>query len=246
MTPATAHATRPVGRYFVLGSSLAVLALLYPLLGFGVFGLGIWTAAFWLVLLGVLRASTTEGRARSLERGLAILAALGSLGTVALHHANPEPHRLLFAFFDGLALAFLGVATYRLLKSVLLGDHSKHDHLLSAACAYVLLGLAFAYALIVIEGVTGTPQVHVAPENRIAGADAMGLSRARFLYLSFVTLTTLGFGDMTAVTLEARMVLGVESVLGQLYLAIMVARLVALHTSATGGPQDVDPDIRAR
>lgn len=246
MTSVTAEAPRPVGRYFVLGSSLAVLALLYPLLGYGVLGLGIWTAAFWIVLLGVLRASTTTGGARSLERGLAILAALGSLGTVALHHANPEPHGLLFAAFDGLTLAFLWTATFRLLKSVLFGDHTKHDHLFSAACAYVLLGLTFAYALIVLEGVTGTPQLHVAPENRIVGADAVGLSRARFLYLSFVTLTTLGFGDMTAVTLEARMVLGVESVLGQLFLAIMVARLIAMHTSATGCPEDVDPDTRAR
>jgi phosphate starvation-inducible membrane PsiE len=122
------------------------------------------------------------------------------------------------------------------MKSVLFGDHSKHDHLLSAACAYVLLGLTFAYALIVIEAVTGTPQVHVAPENLVAGYDATALTRAQFLYLSFVTLTTLGFGDMTAVTLEARMVLGVEAVLGQLYLAIMVARLIALHTSAPGKP----------
>lgn len=242
MRPATAQATRPVGRYFALGSSLAVLALLYPLLGHGVLGLGIWTAAFWVVLLGVLHASTTEGRARSFERGLAILAALGSLGTVALHHTNPEPHSLLFALFDGFALAFLGVATIRLLKRVLFGDHTKHDHLLSAACAYVLIGLAFAYALVVIEGVTGTSQVHVAAENRIAGADPIGLTRARFLYLSFVTLTTLGYGDVTAVTLEARMVLGVEAVLGQLFLAIMVARLIALHTSApTGRSADSRP-----
>lgn len=236
MTPEDVQPHLTVGRYFALGVSLAALALLYPLLGHGAIGLGIWTAAFWLVLLGVLRSSLTEGRARSFERALAILAAIGSLGTVALHHANPEPHGLLFAVFDGLALAFLGVATIRLMKSVLFGDHSRHDHLLSAACAYVLLGLTFAYALIVIEAVTGTPQVHVAPENLVAGYDATALTRAQFLYLSFVTLTTLGFGDMTAVTLEARMVLGVEAVLGQLYLAIMVARLIALHTSAPGGP----------
>ena len=166
---------------------------------------------------------------------LATLAALGSLGTVAIHYVNPEPHSLLFAGCDGLALAFLGIATIRLMGSVLFGDHSSHDHLLSAACAYVLLGLVFAYALIVFEGLTGTPQIHVAPESRIDGDDSSGLTRARFLFLSFVTLTTLGYGDMTAVTLEARVLLGVESVLGQLFLAIMVARLIALHTSAAGG-----------
>ena len=231
MRPGDVRSPSPLGRYFVLGSALAALALMYPLLGHGLVGLGAWTGAFWLVLLGVLRASTTEGRARGLERALAVLAAVGSLGIVAFHGMRPQAHGGLFAFFDSLALMFLVVATLRILKSVLLGDHSKHDHLLSAACAYVLLGLAFAYALIVLQGVTGTEQVHVAPENRILDGDPLGLSRARLLYLSFVTLTTLGYGDITAITLEARMVLGVEAVIGQLYLAILVARLVGLHIS---------------
>lgn len=201
------------------------------MLGYGLVGLGAWTGAFWLVLLGVLRASTTEGRARGLERVLAVLAAIGSLGTVAFHGMRPTAHGGLFALFDGLALVFLVVATIRTIRSVLFGDHTKRDHLLSAACTYVLLGLAFAYTLIVLQGVTGTEQVHVAPENRILVGDPLGITRARMLYLSFVTLTSLGYGDMTAVTLEARMVLGVEAVMGQLYLAILVARLVGLHIS---------------
>lgn len=234
MSPLSASSQNSLGRYFVLGGALTVLAVMYPLLGYGLVGLGAWTGAFWLVLLGVLRASTTKGRARGLERVLAVLAATGSLGTVAFHGMYPQAHGALFALFDGLALVFLVVATLRILKSVLFGDHSRHDHLLSAACAYVLLGLVFAYAMVVLQGVTGVEQVHVAAENRIVDGDPIGLTRARFLYLSFVTLTTLGYGDITAVTLEARMVLGVEAVVGQLYLAILVARLVGLHTSGPG------------
>ena len=231
MSPQDAHTSSPAGRYFVLGCALSALAVMYPLLGYGVPGLGAWTAAFWLVVLGVLRASTSQGSARRVERALALLAAIGSLGTVAFHSARPQSHDALFTLFDALALIFLVVATFRTLRSVLFGDHTKHDHLLSAACAYVLLGITFAFVLIVLEGATGASQVHVAPENRITGGDPIGLARAQFLYLSFVTLTTLGFGDITAITLEARMVLGVESVIGQLYLAIMVARLIGLHTS---------------
>lgn len=221
----------PVGHYLVLGTALTVLAVMYPLLGYGVVGLIAWTAAFWMVLLGVLRASTSDGRARGFERVLAGLAAVGSLGTVVFHAMRPEAHGVLFGFFDSLALLFLVVATARIIKSVLFGDHTKRDHLLSAACAYVLLGLAFAFVLIVLQGVTGVEQIHVAVENRILDGDPVGLARAQFLYLSFVTLTSLGYGDITAITLEARMVLGVEAVIGQLYLAILVARLVGLHIS---------------
>ena len=158
-------------------------------------------------------------------------AAVGSLEAVAFHGMHLQANGGLFALCDSLALVFLVVATVRILKRVLFGDHTKHDHLLSAACVYVLLGLAFAYLLIVLQGVTGTEQVHVAPENRILDGDPLGLSRARLLYLSFVTLTTLGYGDITAITLEARMVLGVEAVIGQLYLAILVARPIGLHIS---------------
>jgi len=231
MSPEDALNPRTLGRYFALGIALTVLALMYPVLGYGLVGLAAWTGAFWLVLLGVLRASTTKGRARGVERALAALAAIGSLGTVAFHGMRPEAHGELFALFDGLALVFLVVASVRILKSVLFGDHTKNDHLLSAACAYVLLGLAFAYALIVLQGVTGVEQVYVAPENRILDGDPLGLERARVLFLSFVTLTTLGYGDISAITLEARMVLGIEAVIGQLYLAILVARLIGLHTS---------------
>ena len=231
MSAADVHDFKLFRRYFVLGIALTVLALMYPVLGYGLVGMAVWTAAFWLVLLGVLRASTTRGRARRFERALAALAAIGSLGTVVFHGMHPKAHGELFALFDCLALVFLVVATVRILKSVLFGDHTKSDPLLSAACAYVLLGLAFAYALIVLQGVTGVEQVYVAPENRILDGDPLGLERARMLFLSFVTLTTLGYGDITAITLEARMVLGVEAVIGQLYLAILVARLIGLHTT---------------
>jgi hypothetical protein len=59
-----------------------------------------------------------------------------------------------------------------------------------------------------------------------------GLSSPRaseLLYFSYVTLTTLGFGDITPVHPVARSIAGLEALTGQFYIAIVVARLVALH-----------------
>jgi len=54
---------------------------------------------------------------------------------------------------------------------------------------------------------------------------------ATAIYFSFVTLTTLGYGDITPVSMPARMLTTAEALIGQLYLVILVARLVGLHIS---------------
>jgi len=54
---------------------------------------------------------------------------------------------------------------------------------------------------------------------------------SHFAYYSFVTLTTLGFGDITPVSDPARSLSLLEAIVGQLYLAVLVARLVGIHIS---------------
>ena len=49
------------------------------------------------------------------------------------------------------------------------------------------------------------------------------------LYLSFVTLTTLGYGDITPVSQTARMLTTLEAIVGQLFIAIFIARLIGLY-----------------
>ena len=90
-----------------------------------------------------------------------------------------------------------------------------------AVAGYLLLGLscAYAYALIdfLIPGAFQMPAADL--QSRKAQSDA-------FLYFSIVTLTTLGYGDITAVHPVARSVVMIEALLGQLDPAILIARLV--------------------
>jgi hypothetical protein len=57
------------------------------------------------------------------------------------------------------------------------------------------------------------------------------------LYFSFVTLTTLGYGDIVPVSGAAKMLASGEALFGQIYLAVFIARLVALHVA---GARDDD------
>jgi hypothetical protein len=84
-----------------------------------------------------------------------------------------------------------------------------------AVDAYVLLGLTFAGAYSAVEGFTG---------DLFAGpADGFDV-----LYFSFITLTTVGYGDLTPVSDVARSLAVVQALLGQVFLVVLVARTVSL------------------
>jgi hypothetical protein len=93
-----------------------------------------------------------------------------------------------------------------------------------AVAGYLLLGFSCAYAYALIDSlIPGAFQMPAADlQSRKAQSDA-------FLYFSIVTLTTLGYGDITAVHPVARSVVMMEALLGQLYPAILIARLVTLQ-----------------
>ena len=64
------------------------------------------------------------------------------------------------------------------------------------------------------------------------------------LYYSFITLTTLGYGDVVPVSAAARMFAAIEAVMGQLYLAVLVARLVGLHISHATMERSLAADVQ--
>ena len=59
-----------------------------------------------------------------------------------------------------------------------------------------------------------------------SGPELMRDRSDRFTYFSFVTLTTLGYGDITPLTRPAKNLVVLEAIFGQLYLAVLIARLV--------------------
>jgi hypothetical protein len=100
------------------------------------------------------------------------------------------------------------------------------DTIMGAACCYFLIGLAWSFIFLALEfsfpGAFSTPR---------ASADFNV-----FIYFSFVTLTTLGFGDITPVSNPARSLTILEAVIGQLFVAITISILVGsyLSTAAKG------------
>ena len=98
----------------------------------------------------------------------------------------------------------------------------KIDLIMAAACTYILIGMIWAYAYFFVESYH--PGSFKMSEN-------LGNELSSFNYYSFVTLTTVGYGDIQALTRPARTLSILEAIIGQLYLVIMISRLVGLHAS---------------
>ena len=121
-------------------------------------------------------------------------------------------------------LALLGAANA--LRFTLGASEVTAEHLYAALSAYVLAGLFFGVFYWVLE---------YAWAGSFGGGTEGGFPLATANYFSFVTLATLGYGDLVPRSEVARGLAIVEAVAGQLYLAVMVARLVSLYVLSASG-----------
>jgi len=101
------------------------------------------------------------------------------------------------------------------------------EHIYAALSAYLLAGVFFG---VLYHGVE-----QVWPGSFSASGATGEFSLFDAIYFSFVTLATLGYGDLLPVSEVARGLAIVEAVSGQLFLAVMVARLVSSHVQTAGG-----------
>lgn len=201
---------RRQGDHFVLLLALLLAALVLT----GVDGRPARTAVAVvnsLVLLIVLGS----GRARS-PLHLALLAGLAVLGWVTATAFDPDQAVGASAWL--IQAGLLGVVAAVVARRILRHDRVSLQTLAGALSLYVVIGLLFGMVFGAIEAVTD--------DVVLLGVDG---SREDPVYYSFVTLTTLGFGDVVSTYDIVRRITIVEAMLGQIFLATLVARLVSLY-----------------
>jgi len=127
---------------------------------------------------------------------------------------------------------FLTFLTLVILSAVLRDQAVTADTIVGAVCAYFLLAVTWgtAYALVALvspDAFSVSPTLSAAAAWRSARTPFAPLMQ----YYSFSTITTLGYGDITPLTPGARSLSVLEGLTGQLYLAVLIARLVGMHTA---------------
>ena len=126
------------------------------------------------------------------------------------------------------ALLFVGYTVVRVLSYVLSGEEIVADKIYGALSVYLLFGHGWAFIFIILETLNPGSFAGLAQSGTIEGVGS------ELIYYSFVTLTTLGYGEITPVTISARNLAAMEAVTGVLYIATLIARLVGMYRGRKG------------
>jgi hypothetical protein len=204
--------------------ALVLQVLAYPFLDETASGRAAIAVFDLVILVLALRASRAGGHETRLGYVLAVPA-------MVLHAADA-----LGGNAAGLAAAsLLAQAVFHafvvicLLRYMLRDEIMTRDELFAAAGLYVLMAFVFAYLYALIE--------HVQPGAFVINAanNPNGVTRWwDLLYFSFTCLTSVGFGEITPANDHARSLVMIQQMLGVLYFALIVSRLVTMQAARRG------------
>lgn len=192
------------------------LILLYPFF----IGLGFHDELFRFLAIIVFAAAlyAVLGRGR-----ITVIAFLLGVPAIAIHFVDiilHAAHLELAAMILG--LVFLLFVTSVMIATIVSDPSVTTDTLAGAVSAYLLVGITFGVAYTLIEHLMpGSFKDTIQPGKQF--------SQSEFTFFSFVTLTTVGYGDIVPWEAHARAVAIIESVIGIMYPAVLISRLVGLH-----------------
>lgn len=205
----------------------------------------------FIVLLALIGASPfIEGiRGTYLLAGFnafVVLAAAAALGRTALsfllvfcligaalglRFASMDPGRAGLFNWALLLHALVYVSVLILLLRYVFGPEViDADRLWGAAAAYLMVGIlwCFVYSLVELES----------QQTFLVRGEPAKLELTELLYFSFSTLTTIGFGDIVPITRSAQVAAIFEGIVGTLFLAILIAKLVGVYAPPQAAPRE--------
>ncbi len=211
------------GRFTVLLGAILLLLVTQPLFSRHAFAQTFATATISLVLLSALYAFRTSKTYFT----IALILMVPSVGSRLVLQFTANPALEIAGAIS--SCLFLTVTVFALVSRLFTVTRVTFDIISAAICAYLLIGVAWAYAFAVVE-LRHPGSFSAALFQRSAANMAPLLASLHtFIYFSFVCLTTTGFGDILPVSEGARSLAVMEAVFGQLYMAILIARLVGLE-----------------
>jgi hypothetical protein len=212
------------GRYTALLLSILVMIVVQPAFQNHMLAEELVSASMSLVLLAALY---TLNISRTYFTLGAILMVPPLVGRWVLAFYRTEALEVLTSLS---AAAFVFFAVVALVWGLFRARRVTLDSIAAAICAYLLMGVGwgFLFAVVALEhpGSFSSGLLHSG-----SGGAPMMAALHNFIYYSFVCLTTTGYGDIAPISGIARVLSILESVAGQMYLAVLIARLVSLEVA---------------
>jgi drug/metabolite transporter (DMT)-like permease len=163
-------------------------------------------------------------RAVRIVSGIAIVAAVVAAITYGSHATGTHSHRATGIAFMIIALLILATPL-AVVSRIVRHKRVTAETLMGAVAVYVLIGLVFAYADYGLQLIS----------QQSFFAQSGSHNEQTFVYYSFITMTTVGYGDLSPATGLPRNFAVMEALTGQIFLVIMVSRLVAMYAPRARG-----------
>ena len=168
------------------------------------------------------------------ERWLAVVLALPAIAlTIALYTLLPALTTAAVIAYHLSAALFLGFAVVVIVRDLFRQEAIRFDELIGAFAGYLLLGIVWGNLYVVVE-VLAPGSFSVQPEIRWQ-LDDLHLRRALFNYVSFATMASLGYNDVTAVAPLANTLTWLEAMSAQFFLAVVIAHVVGMKLAQVAG-----------
>jgi len=212
-------------KFRLLLVALLTLLAVQPFLGHHVLAQVCYTTIWTVVLITTIFAISDVRWQRfvGLGLGLPIVPAIWSRHFLS----KPAVETFEVAVF-GLGAIFFTIVAIMVMRHLIKYEVTA-DNVAGAVCAYLFLGLGIGALYDIIE--TLRPNSFQAAGDLGAALADPARRRAALVYFSFITLTTAGYGDLIPATALTRTLAMLEAVLGQFYLAVLVAGLVGIRVS---------------
>lgn len=205
-----------MARMPVLLVMLVLWILLFPLLEDREVGCILINGLMVVLLVATVFAVSRERRIFHWAIAIAAPTAVATL----IFRGGSHPIGLPVA--NALLLIFFVFVTVNMLRYVLAVGQVTADKLAASLCVYLLFGMLWTQVYIQLE-------LFEPGSLRTAIGDGQITTSRELMFFSYVTLTTLGYGDITPVSAVARSFALIEAAVGVLYVAVLVARLVSLY-----------------
>jgi voltage-gated potassium channel len=212
-------------RFALVLTATLLLVVAQPLLS-GLFDQqGSFDVFFSLLIAAVLLLVFEERK----HRLVAVLLALATfLGVWVSYAVGGLAGRVILVAAHLIAVCFIALALSMILRAVFVKQVSG-DAVFGVVCGYLLLGIIWTLLYAAVD--TAFPGSFHVSTSGLARDVAAQPDRSVLGYYSFITLATVGYGDVTPATPLARTLAWMEAVTGQFYLAVLVAGLVGLKVT---------------
>jgi len=195
---------------------LVVVFVVYPLRREAMLNELVLSAIYSAVLFSGVVAVSRRRRYR-------VIAGTVAVATLVFRWAgNFYPTKTVLVISAALTMVFLAMMAAVVLAQVFREGPITVHRVVGAVAVYVLLGIVWA---------EGYQLVSLLTSGAFVSSAGTAVGQPDLTYFSFVTLTTVGYGDITAVNSVARSMALLEALTGQLYPAILIARLVSMHVA---------------